>query len=96
MLTKDPKKRADWTEVFTFQVSQNGEIYDSKAKNMMFNSLKASTAPSVYSNRQAYIREQFEEPVQRVKKVESPQHFEGDRGDKFFSKSGFGKDSSLR
>ena len=43
MLTKDPKKRADWNEVFTYEISENGEIFDTK---MQF-SPKASTIASL-------------------------------------------------
>lgn len=74
MLTKDPKKRADWNEVFTYEISEVGEIVDLKSKgkayDLMSNSLKASTAASLYSNRSpVFTKENNDKQVQRVKKV---------------------------
>lgn len=54
MLTKDHKKRADWNEVFTYEITENGEIIDPKLRNTKgFDScsLKASTAVSSQSSK---------------------------------------------
>jgi hypothetical protein len=45
MLTKDARKRADWNEVFSYEITEAGEILYPKLKNSVV-SLKASTTGS--------------------------------------------------
>jgi spermidine/putrescine-binding protein len=46
MLTKDAKKRADWSEVFNYEITYNGEILNPKLKGSTVSSNKASTTGS--------------------------------------------------
>lgn len=100
MLTKDHKKRADWNEVFTYEITDNGEMIDPKLKNSC--SLKASTAVSSQSIKPPSLtREEQEENIRRIKRVESPNHNEstsGLKGEKFFNKPSMNlmPDTSLR
>jgi hypothetical protein len=46
MLTKDAKKRADWQEVFSYEITYNGEILYPKLKGSAVSSNKTSTTGS--------------------------------------------------
>jgi hypothetical protein len=98
MLTKDAKKRADWNEVFTSEITENGEIIDPKLKNSLF-TMKASTAgSSMQSSITPGLREhpQPEDNVRRINRVESPKHNESTsafKGDKNFNKNSQPSDS---
>jgi serine/threonine-protein kinase ULK/ATG1 len=101
MLTKDAKKRADWNEVFTYEITEGGEMLDPKLKNSLF-TMRASTtgSSSIQSAINPVIKiEQVEENVRRIKRVESPKHNESSsafKGDKNFNKSSMVPDNSLR
>lgn len=84
MLTKDSKKRADWTEVFNYEITDNGEMYDVRTRSQKFESPKASTIASMTSTKSPYIKEE-EEQFKRVRKVESPSHNDS-KADKNFNK----------